>query len=81
MPVITAPARPRNRADIKRLVKAGVRDVAGAARFLGRSPRVVLRLLEVGELWSYKSGGKRAIPVVELRRWLEADAMDASGIE
>ncbi len=77
---ITNPARPRTRADLRKLVRAGVRDTEGAARFMGRSVREVMRILARGELWTFKSHGKRLIPVVEMRRWLEADAADCEGI-
>jgi hypothetical protein len=83
MPAVnTVPANPRTQADIAKIVRAGVRDVNGAARFLGCSRSRVWRLLSGGELWSFRqveegcTRGKRLIPVSELRRYLAAVAME-----
>jgi len=81
--VITAPASPHTKADRDRLVYDGLRDIAGAAFFLGRSESAVRRLVTSGALWSYtaveegRSRGKRLIPLVELRRYASAEMEDA----
>ncbi len=77
MAVLSVPAAPRTQADIERLVRAGVRDAKHAAVFLGVSVPQVRRIITSGEVWSFRQGGKRVIPVVELRRYLAASVREA----
>lgn len=74
---MTAPANPETQADIERLVKSGVRDVRHAALRLGVSPRRMRTLISSGAVWSFRIGGKRVVPVVELRRYAASHAMEA----
>lgn len=71
---------PSSRADMARLMKAGVRDLRGAAKFLGKSRRYVQRLIQSRALWSTMEGGKRVVPIVELRRYLVDAACEAEGM-
>lgn len=74
--VITNPARPKTQREIERLVRHGVRDIKASAEFLGRCRSEVWKLVTRKELWSFRRGGKRLIPVVELRRLLAVEAME-----
>lgn len=74
--MMTAPAAPQTQAEVEKLMVAGVRDIKGAMKFLGRSRTLTWGIVSRGEVWSFKSGGKRLIPVVELRRYLAAEAME-----
>lgn len=67
--------RPNTQAEIDALVKHGVRDIRGAAAFLGTSKRTVQLMLQRREVWSFIDGGRRKIPVAELRRYLGVVAM------
>lgn len=81
--MLTVPASPQTQADIERLVRGGVRDIRGAALFLGRSRSAVWRIVSSRAVWSYKlveegnTRGKRMIPVSELRRYAAVEAMEA----
>lgn len=77
MAVITRPAAPETQADIDRLVKHGVRDIRTAAEFLACGRSEVWALIRTGAIWSFRRGGKRLVPLVELRRYLGAVAMES----
>ena len=87
MAVLTVPANPETPADIERLIRGGVRDIRGAAMFLGRSRSEVWALVTSGAVWSYRlvkegnTRGKRMIPLRELRRIVAAEAVDAAGVK
>ena len=57
--------------DAAELVRDGVRNVTGAAAFLGCSVSTVKKLVRAGELRSFRVNGRRVIPTTELRRFLE----------
>lgn len=69
----TAPAQDdRAREDAKLLVHAGLRDIAGAARFTGLSRTHIRGLVRRRLIWSFRRFKRRLIPVSELRRYMAA---------
>ena len=69
--------RPETQAEVDALVKHGVRDIRGAAAFLGTSKRTVQLMIQRRAVWSFMDGSKRKIPLAELRRYLGVVAMRA----
>lgn len=67
---------PETEAEVKAICRAGARNVKGAAVWLGISRSEVSLMVSRGEVWSFKRGRRRLIPVVELRRYLAAVAME-----
>lgn len=72
---------PRTREDAERIVRAGCRDIRGAAHFTGLSRTEIWSLIARGLVWSFKRGKKRLVPVSELRRHLALIVAEESGIE
>lgn len=75
-PTFEAIEPPRTKEDVVKIVRHGCRDINGAAEFAGLSRSEVWAMVQRREVWSFKRGRRRLIPVVELRRYLAAVAME-----
>lgn len=63
----------------RKLCRAGLRDIDGAAEWLGTSRRDVEELIRLGAIWSFTPRGRNKvrIPVKELQRYAAELMMEA----